>query len=210
MNTNENEMYGITFADVEQTAREFGRLAVHHPRHEMVIIMDDIFWGPGFFKQFDDGPKGLAEARRYAVRLEEGDEMSSEPFEALRDRINAELEAYARSDGDLSLLSSPKEQSKALRKEANKRGGGMLYLKRHVSGLNAQIAAGANVETLIDGKWLPCVGAPNSITILEEERCLLVIVLEAGRDRKEKVNAGQPFRSEFNDLPNDLRAEGWV
>ena len=89
--TLENEVYTTTFEDVEQTAEEFGRIALHLPEHQMVIVMDDTIIGDGFIKQFDDTPYGMTLARRWAVRMDKDDETSEQPFEDLRAEYLAEI-----------------------------------------------------------------------------------------------------------------------
>lgn len=78
------EIYTTTFADVEQTAEEFGRIALHLPERQMAIVLDDTLIGKGYIKQFDDTPYGLTLARRWAVRMDEDDEKSDQPFDELR------------------------------------------------------------------------------------------------------------------------------
>lgn len=80
----ENEIYTTTFEDVEATASEFGRVAIHLPEYSMVIVMDDCIIGEGFIKQFEDTPYGLTLARRWAVRMDDADEEISLSFEELR------------------------------------------------------------------------------------------------------------------------------
>src|SRR5947209_19870556 len=80
----ENEVDTTTLEDVEKTAEEFGRLVVHLPEHNEVIVLDDTLMGKDCIKQFDDTPYGLCLARRWAVRMDENDETSEQSFEELR------------------------------------------------------------------------------------------------------------------------------
>lgn len=86
-----SEVYTTTFEDLEKTAEEFGRVALHLPEHSQIIVMDDTIIGHGFIKQFDNTPYGLTLARRFAIRLCEEDETSDEPFEKLRARYLEEI-----------------------------------------------------------------------------------------------------------------------
>ena len=100
------EVYTTTFADVEKTAQEFGRIALHLPNHQMVIVMDDTIIGDGFIKQFDDTPYGMTLARRWAVRMEANDETSDQPFEVLR----AEYLSYLREEQEVDTRSTIAQQ----------------------------------------------------------------------------------------------------
>lgn len=69
MSPQEDEIYTITFEQVEKTAREFGHVAIRVPAYGQVIVFDDTIMGAGFIKQFDDTPLSYMLARRFAVRL---------------------------------------------------------------------------------------------------------------------------------------------
>lgn len=113
-----DDPFTITFEDVEETAREFGRIAIHLPDHQMLIVMDDTIWGDGFIKQFDNNPDGLIRARRWAVRLDDVDENSSEPFETLRAGYLKDIGASQEKDWIGPLTN--KDQAKALYKDGHK------------------------------------------------------------------------------------------
>lgn len=87
-----DEAHLTTFEDVEKTAEEFGRVALHLPEYHQVIVMDDTIIGDGFIKQFDDTPYGMTLARRWAVRMQASDETSEQSFEELRTEYLSDIE----------------------------------------------------------------------------------------------------------------------
>lgn len=84
-----NEVYNVTFEDVEKTAQAHQRVAVRIPGL-CVVVMDDTILHPGFIRQFTDDPYGYAQARRWAVRMDESDIESDKTLED----IEAEWERY--------------------------------------------------------------------------------------------------------------------
>lgn len=86
------DVFTITLADLEETAEEFGRIVVDLPQHGMIIVMDDQIWGNGWIKQFPRTPYGMVRAQRWAVRLEDVDETSKQPFKELCAEHLADIE----------------------------------------------------------------------------------------------------------------------
>jgi hypothetical protein len=82
--------YNINFADVEATAKAWNRMALRVPGH-CVFILDDSMVGEGWYKQFEDSPYAWNKARRFAVRLADEDEESSETLEELEAKYREEL-----------------------------------------------------------------------------------------------------------------------
>jgi hypothetical protein len=84
----------------------------------------------------------------------------------------------------------------------------MELLKQYIAGLNAAIAAGGDVRFMLAGKSVPAICA---IIINEQQRCLNVTYLMPNQpgDQKTQIPVSTRFTIEMNDLPNDLRAEGW-
>lgn len=95
-----------TFEDLEKTAAEFGRVALHLSKYSMVIVMDNLLTGKDYIKQFDNTPYGMALARRWLVRMNEADEKSDQPFEELR----AEYLEYLRQEREGACAAGPEPE----------------------------------------------------------------------------------------------------
>jgi hypothetical protein len=82
----------------------------------------------------------------------------------------------------------------------------MDLLKAYIAGLNAVIAAGVDVQTVIHGTSHPIIRA---IEILPELRLLRVWYLDKGYDKRTYIDASSKFTVHFNDFPNEMREAGW-
>lgn len=88
--------YNINILEVEQSAKEWMRIAIRLPHH-CVIILDNIFIGPQCIRQFEDTPHGWNQARRFAVRMRPKDIDSAQSLEELEAEYNKELGLDTRS-----------------------------------------------------------------------------------------------------------------
>lgn len=77
------EIFTTTLKDVQETAKEFGRIVVDLPQEGQIIVLDDHIIGEGFIKQFTRDPLGYTQARRWAVRMDDADEEVSLSYEQL-------------------------------------------------------------------------------------------------------------------------------
>lgn len=84
----------------------------------------------------------------------------------------------------------------------------MEHLEEIIAGLNACIAAGADVRFVRQGYSVPVVG---QITLAQQLKQLHVhfIALDTPLDQECFVSIKTKFTVELNDFPNDLRENGW-
>lgn len=82
------------------------------------------------------------------------------------------------------------------------------HLENYIQGLNLAIAAGVDVRFIYKGKSVPAI---RTIVIDIEQKCLAVWyrIPKEPCDQHTTIPISTPFTTEFNDLPNDLRATGW-
>jgi hypothetical protein len=83
----------------------------------------------------------------------------------------------------------------------------MELLRHYIDGLNAVIAAGVDVQTVIQGKSHPII---HTIEILPELRLLRVWYLDNGYEKRTYIDASTKFTVAFHDLPSEMREAGWT
>lgn len=84
----------------------------------------------------------------------------------------------------------------------------MEHLTNYVLGLNAAIAAGVNVMCVPIGEKRP-FPVIRTIEIWQDLKALRIWYLKEGADVRGYARISALFSVQFDDLPNDLRAEGW-
>jgi hypothetical protein len=83
----------------------------------------------------------------------------------------------------------------------------MELLRQYIEGLNAVIHAGVDVRAPLFGMMQAVI----LVEIDEEKKDLLVTYINnrSPHDKTAHLPVSTKFSMEFNDLPNQLRGEGW-